>query len=80
MGRNIANAQSFEVLNQRINELEIICSQLGVMMKKLEMNFEIDTKLQKLLDSTKEQCDASRSTVANNIQLHIIRGGKYEEV
>ena len=60
MGRNIAKTQSFEVLSQRINELEMICSQLSVMMKKIEMNFEIDTKIQKLLDNAKEQCEASR--------------------
>ena len=80
MGRNIAKAQSFEVLSQRINELEMICSQLSVMMRKIEMNFEIDTKIQKLLDSAKEQCEVSGRTVTNNIHLHVIRGGKYEEV
>ena len=80
MGRNIAKTQSFEVLSQRINELEMICSQLSVMMKKIEMNFEIDTKIQKLLDNAKEQYEASGRTVANNIHLHVIRGGKYEEV
>ena len=80
MGRNIAKTQSFEVLSQRINELEMICSQLSVMMKKIEMNFEIDTKIQKLLDNAKEQCEASGRTVANNIHLQVIRGGKYEEV
>ncbi len=80
MGRNIAKAQSFEVLNQRINELEMICSQLSVMMRKIEMNFEIDTKIQKLLDSAKEQCEVSGRTVTNNIHLHVIRGGKYEEI
>ena len=51
MGRNVAKTQSFEVLSQRIDELEMICSQLSVMMRKIEMNFEIDTKIQKLLDS-----------------------------
>lgn len=80
MGRNAAKTQSFKVLNQRINELEIMYSQLSVMMKKIEMNFEIDTKIQKLLDNAKEQCEASGRTVANNIHLHVIRGGKYEEV
>lgn len=80
MGRNIAKTQSFEVLSQRINELEIMYSQLSVMMKKIEMNFEIDTKIQKLLDNAKEQCEASGRTVANNIHLHVIRGGKYEEI
>ena len=53
MGRNVAKIQSFEVLSQRINELEMICSQLSMMMRKIEMNFEIDTKIQKLLDSAK---------------------------
>lgn len=44
------------------------------------MNFEIDTKIQKLLDSAKEQCEVSGRTVTNNIHLHVIRGGKYEEI